>query len=106
MPFAERQIIIMASRFARLLYHPCAPLGKEGSCITASKDHTELSRRAAAEGIVLLKNTENALPLKRGEKVALFGNASIEYIKGGGGSGDVNSPYVRNIAEGLAIKES
>ena len=96
----------MASRFARLLYHPCAPLGKEGSCITASKDHTELSRRAAAEGIVLLKNTENALPLKRGEKAALFGNASIEYIKGGGGSGDVNSPYVRNIAEGLAIKES
>ena len=79
-------------RFARFKYQPCIPLGEDGRCVTASLKHTQLSRRAATEGMVLLKNTEGALPLKKGEKIALFGKATIEYIKGGGGSGDVNVP--------------
>ena len=42
---------------------------------------------------------------QKGEKVALFGKATIEYIKGGGGSGDVNVPYIRNIYEGFCEKD-
>ena len=38
-------------------------------------------------------------------KIALFGKATIEYIKGGGGSGDVHCPYIRNIFEGFKAKE-
>ncbi len=93
-------------KYARFRYQPCIPLGEDGKCITASKKHTQLSREAAAEGMVLLKNENNALPLKKGEKVALFGKATIEYIKGGGGSGDVNVPYIRNIFDGLSMKEN
>lgn len=92
-------------RFARFKYQPCIPLGEDGRCVTASLKHTQLSRRAATEGMVLLKNTEGALPLKKGEKIALFGKATIEYIKGGGGSGDVNVPYIRNIYEGFCEKD-
>ncbi len=92
-------------KFARFKYQPCVPLGEDGRCVTASLKHINLSREAATEGIVLLKNEGNALPLKKGERVALFGKATIEYIKGGGGSGDVHCPYICNIADGFKEKE-
>ncbi len=93
------------NKYARFRYQPCIPLGDDGRCVTASEKHIQLSRKAATEGMVLLKNENNALPLKRGEKIALFGKATIEYIKGGGGSGDVHCPYIRNIYEGFKAKE-
>lgn len=92
-------------KFARFRYQPCIPLGEDGRCVTASLKHTTLSRDAATEGMVLLKNENNALPLNKGEKIALFGKATIEYIKGGGGSGDVHTPYIRNIFDGFAEKQ-
>ena len=95
----------MSKRFSRFLYQPCIPLGKDGRCATACEEHLELSRKAAADGIILLKNNDNALPLKMGERVALFGKSAVDYFKGGGGSGDVYTKYVRNILDGLRIKE-
>ena len=92
-------------KFARFRYQPCLPLGADGKRVTASKEHINLSREAATEGMVLLKNINNALPLTKGDKVALFGKATIEYIKGGGGSGDVHCPYIKNIFEGFKDKE-
>ena len=76
-------------KYARFKYQPCLPLGEDGRRVTASKQHQSVAYTAAAEGMVLLKNTDGALPLQTGERVALFGKATIEYIKGGGGSGDV-----------------
>ncbi len=93
-------------KWSRARFQPVLPLGKDGKRITASPEHLLLSRKAAAEGIVLLKNEKSILPLKKGAKVAVFGKGSIDYVMGGGGSGDVFSPYIRNIYEGLKIKES
>lgn len=95
----------MIDKYNRFRYQPCLPLGKDGRRVTASEEHIALSKKAATEGIVLLKNENNTLPLQKGETVALFGKATIEYIKGGGGSGDVHCPYIRNIADGFAAKE-
>ena len=89
-------------RWIRARYLLGLPLGKDGRRVTAGKEHIALSRRAAREGMVLLKNEDNVLPLAAGTKVALFGKATIDYVKGGGGSGDVTVPYIRNLYDGFA----
>lgn len=90
-------------KWARLLYQPALPL-YEGKRVTSCPEHIDIARRAAAEGMVLLKNTGSALPLDKGKKVVLLGKASIEYIKGGGGSGDVSCAYVRSLCDGLKFR--
>ncbi len=88
-------------KWTRVKYHPNLPLREDGCKVTASKEHIEISKNAAKEGMVLLKNDGGTLPLKRGQRIALFGKATIDYVKGGGGSGDVTVPYVTNLAEGF-----
>lgn len=62
--------------------------------------HAALVRKAAAEGMVLLENRSDALPMQPA-KVALFGLNAYKSIAGGTGSGNVNKKYVRHISEGL-----
>lgn len=64
------------------------------------KGNAQISRNAAAEGMVLLRNND-ALPLKKDTKIALFGNNSYDIIAGGSGSGEVNKAYVINLDKGL-----
>lgn len=64
--------------------------------------HASLSRQAASDGMVLLKNHQASLPLAGGSKVASFGITQINTLKGGAGSGDVNAAYTVNVADGLA----
>ena len=59
------------------------------------------SRAIAPQGMVLLENN-GALPLTgKPGKIALYGNGARRTIKGGTGSGDVNSREVVNIEQGL-----
>lgn len=92
-------------RWGRAWYQACLPLGGDGTRVTGSQEHIQLSRQAAREGMVLLKNQGRALPLEKGAKLALFGKATMDYVKGGGGSGDVTVAYTRNLYEGLKTKE-
>jgi beta-glucosidase len=63
--------------------------------------HRKTARRAAAEGMVLLKNERHLLPLPAGEAIALYGAGATKTVKGGTGSGDVNSRETVSIYEGL-----
>lgn len=93
------------NKWFRAKYQPCLPLGDNRSQITGCEAHIQLSRVAATEGTVLLKNDNNLLPFAKGTKVAVFGKGQIDYVKGGGGSGDVHTAYVRNIYQGLKMKK-
>ncbi len=66
------------------------------------KSHATLSRNAAAEGMVLLKNDNGALPLNKGQKVALFGVGSYKPVIGGTGSGAVVVAYTVALEKGLS----
>ena len=64
--------------------------------------YAALARQAAAEGCVLLKNDNEALPLQKGDKVAVFGRIAFHYYKSGLGSGGlVNTKYVVGILDAL-----
>lgn len=68
-----------------------------------SKEFNAVCRAAGSEGIVLLKNDGQVLPLQKGTKVSVFGRIQSHYIKSGTGSGGlVNVGYVVSIPEGLA----
>ena len=62
--------------------------------------HRKLARRAAAEGIVLLKN-EGVLPLDPSAPIALFGSGAEKTVKGGIGSGDVNNRESISVYRGV-----
>ncbi len=61
-----------------------------------------LARQAAEEGCVLLENENQALPLEKKERVAVFGRISFSYYKSGLGSGGlVNTGHVDTILEAI-----
>lgn len=64
------------------------------------ENYARTARKAVAEGIVLLRNEGEALPLQADTKIALFGRSQFCYYKSGIGSGGlVNTAYVTGIRE-------
>ena len=65
-------------------------------------EYQATARQAIAEGCVLIKNQDNALPLAKDAGVSVFGRIQTTYYKSGTGSGGkVNVAKVYNIVEGL-----
>ncbi len=93
-------------KWTRIRFSPGLPLGEDGKRVTGCEEHIKISRNAAEEGMVLLKNNNKLLPLKKGTKVAVFGKGQYDYTHCGKGSGYVFSPYVINIYDGLKAKEA
>lgn len=83
-------IVLLTPAFKNFKYSDNPPL----------KENAQVSRAAAAESMVLLKN-ENVLPIAPGSSLAVFGNNQLDLVAGGTGSGDVNKMYVVHLAEGL-----
>ncbi len=93
-------------KWQRIRYMPTTTLGANGQRVTGCKEHISLSRRAAREGAVLLKNKNELLPFCNGSKLAVFGKAQADYVKGGGGSGDTTVAYTLSLLDGLKEKEA
>ena len=69
------------------------------------KAHAQVVREVGADGIVLLKNSQQTLPLGgdgRGSRVALFGCTSYDWISGGSGFGGTSvGHYTVSLIEGM-----
>lgn len=64
--------------------------------------YLDTAAKMVSEGIVMLKNENNALPLDTNKEVAVFGRIQFHYYKSGTGSGGmVNVTKVVNILDGL-----
>lgn len=78
-----------------------APVFAAGPGVQTDTSVTEHEKQSATnsltlaqEGIVLLKNDSNALPVSKQANVALYGLGAVNTIKGGTGSGAVNNRVV------------
>lgn len=68
------------------------PSGSKGNGSKEAMENAErLVEEIASEGMVLLKNKDNALPLEKNSKIALLGRGSADPIYGGSGSGNVDT---------------
>ena len=66
------------------------------------RKYAQTARKAAAEGIVMLRNFEGLLPLGEGSRIAVFGRNQYNYYKSGTGSGGlVNTAYVVGIRDAM-----
>ena len=63
--------------------------------------HREFCRRAAADGMVLLKNDNQVLPLDKKHKIAVFGRGQYMTVKSGEGSGNVCGVEVVHMTEAM-----
>lgn len=64
------------------------------------KRHLDKVRKLASECVVLLHN-DGVLPVPADSKIALYGNGARHTVKGGTGSGDVNSRFKVSVYDGL-----
>lgn len=70
--------------------------------------HNQLARFSASNGIILLKNENNLLPIVKNEKqpirILVAGNGGRDYvIAAGEGSGHVSAPYIISPFQGLSV---
>ena len=91
-----------ASRILRLIFRTSmSPNRPWGSFVT--KEHSEAARAVAEEGIVLLKNTANILPLdlKTIKNIAVIGENATRRLTEGGGSSELKVKYEISPLQGL-----
>ncbi len=104
MNITRERVKVKPERWARYKHNIISALGPNGKRMTGSDEHLALSKKVADEGMVLLEN-DGVLPLKEGTTVALFGMGTLDFTKGGGGSGAVYCKYSYNVYEGFKLKE-
>lgn len=69
-------------------------------------EHENIALQAATEGIVLLENKKNVLPVDAGTTINLFGKGIHQFRNGAVGAGKINPRYSINFAEAIQAEES
>ena len=64
------------------------------------REHLAVLRDSLAECTVLLKS-DGSFPIETAGELALYGSGARQTVKGGTGSGEVNSRFFINVEDGL-----
>jgi len=102
---SEDEVNRSAARVIELVKRSLTYKGHKPSNTPNLSEHAKVAYEAAAEGIVLLKNARETLPLRPGTRVALFGTGQVETMRGGLGSGHTHPNHFINILDGLRGSE-
>lgn len=73
---------------------------------TKYAEHENIALQAATEGIVLLENKKNVLPVEAGTTINLFGKGIHQFRNGAVGAGKINPRYSINFTEAIRAEES
>ncbi len=97
----EADIDLSALRILKALIKTLPEYKKQPKSVILSKEHTELARKVAGKGTVLLKNENKTLPIEKGKKIAVVGRYANKVNVGDHGSSNVFSPYAVTAFEGI-----
>lgn len=97
----EADIDVCAVRVLKALVKTLPQYKEQPKSVILSKEHTELLRRVAGKGTVLLKNENNTLPVVNGKRIAVVGRYADKINVGDHGSSNVYSPYTVTAFEGI-----
>jgi beta-glucosidase len=94
-----------ARRILRLIFRTNMSLDRPYGRLVCA-EHSETARRVAEEGIVLLKNDKQFLPIAAGkyQKIAVIGENATRNLTTGGGSSSLKVSYEISPLEGLVNK--
>lgn len=92
--------LIVGNYFANL-YENLITVFFSDSDYAVSEREKEVCEEVVAEGIVLLKNEDDTLPLKGTESVALFSQNSVDFVYGGAGSGSMDTSSLPTLKDSL-----
>lgn len=98
---SQEDINISARRILKALIKTLPDYKKHPKSVILSKEHTELARKTAGKGTVLLKNNNSVLPISDGKKIAVVGRYANKVNVGDHGSSNVFSPYAVTAYEGI-----
>ena len=71
-----------------------------------TEEHTDIARKVAEEGIVLLKNEKDSFPIRPGryKKIAVIGENAVKKLTEGGGSSELKAHREVSPLQGLVDK--
>lgn len=89
-------------RVLRLIFRTAMKSGKPAGAM-CSPEHYDAARRIAGEGIVLLKNDNDVLPVDVGtvKKIAVIGENAVKMMTVGGGSSSLKAQHECSPLEGI-----
>lgn len=95
--------LLIAATVVTDIYSGLITVHLSGGGTISSEEGEKLCKEVEGEGIVLLKNEDNALPLSlTSEKnLAVFGQDSVDFVYGGAGSGSVNTQNAPTLRDAL-----
>ncbi len=97
----EEDIDISVQRVLTALITTLPKHREVSESVVMSKEHTDLARKVANKGTVLLKNKEKVLPVSKGSRIAVVGRYANKVNVGDHGSSNVYSPYAVTAFEGI-----